>query len=263
MQFLPLDPDFKDATRMLLANIAAARGHPIIDDSGVISYPFNLLLTSATIPSSLATYLDTHHPTLKRLASPNLHKLPSTLKTEHAPWVSGNRAADIEARIRRIWYSDTAYGNGVRSKVLVFCNKSAKVEEFGKYLAAKGMPNVALTSTADARHRGNNHHIDSFLRTPLPRKDTEDTPKAEKKGNHEEEPHVLITTSLLSRGLDFSPDIKNVLIVDPPRNMIDFLHRAGRTGRAGSRGTVVIFGKMKGRGVTKHKEVRKRVNALV
>lgn len=256
------DPDFKDATRMLLADIAAARGHPVTGEEGPVNYPFNLLLTSATIPSSLATYLDTYHPNLKRLASPNLHKLPSTLKTEHAPWMSGNRAADIEARIRRIWYSDTAHGSGVRSKVLVFCNKSAKVAEFGKYLAEKGMPNVALTSTADARKRGNNHHIDSFLRTPLARKPTEDSQKLAKTASTEE-PHVLITTSLLSRGLDFSPDIKNVFIVDPPRNMIDFLHRAGRTGRAGARGTVVIFGKTKGRGVTKHKEVRKKVNALL
>ncbi|KAI0344296.1 P-loop containing nucleoside triphosphate hydrolase protein [Trametopsis cervina] len=255
------DPDFKDATRMLLADIAAARGYPVADENTPTSYPFNLLLTSATIPSSLANYLDTHHPDLKRLASPNLHKLPSSLKTEHAPWTGGNRAADVEARIRQTWFGDTTHGSGVRSKVLVFCNKSAKVEEFGKYLTGKGIPNVALTSTADARKRGTNHHLDGFLRTPLPRPTSVD-PTAAKKPKSEEEPHVLITTSLLSRGLDFSPEIKNVLIVDPPRNMIDFLHRAGRTGRAGSRGTVVIFGKMKGRGVTKHKDVRRKVNAL-
>ncbi|KAI0684096.1 P-loop containing nucleoside triphosphate hydrolase protein [Cytidiella melzeri] len=253
------DPDFRNATRMLLADVAAARGHTFSRDSATTSYPFNLLLTSATIPSSLATYLDTHHPNLKRLASPNLHKLPATVKTEHASWTSGNRAADVEAHIRRTWFGDTAHGSGVRSKVLVFCNKSAKVEELGKYLASKGVPNVALTSTADARKRGNNHHINSFLRTPLPRNSSEDLAKPEKS---EDEPHVLITTSLLSRGLDFSPEIQNVLIVDPPRNMIDFLHRAGRTGRAGARGTVVIFGKTKGRGVTKYKEVRRRVNAL-
>jgi ATP-dependent RNA helicase MRH4, mitochondrial len=219
-----------------------------------------LLLTSATIPSSLATYLDTHHPDLKRLASPNLHKLPPTLKTEHASWTSGNRAADIEARIRRIWYSDTAHGSGVRSKVLVFCNKSAKVEEFGKYLSDKGIPNVALTSTADSRKRGNNNHINSFLRIPLSKQPSEASSQV---GKPDEEPQVLITTSLLSRGLDFSPDIKNVLIVDPPRNMIDFLHRAGRTGRAGSRGTVIVFGKTKGRGVTKYKEAKKKINALI
>ena len=75
-------------------------------------------------------------------------------------------------------------------------------------------------------------------------------------------PHVMITTSLLSRGLDFSPDVKHVFIVDEPRNMIDFLHRAGRSGRAGEQGKVVVFGKTKGRGSEKTKEVRKKVKAL-
>jgi ATP-dependent RNA helicase MRH4 len=73
----------------------------------------------------------------------------------------------------------------------------------------------------------------------------------------------MITTSLLSRGLDFDPSIKHVFIVDEPRNMIDFLHRAGRSGRAGQTGRVVIFGKGKGRGSDKAREVKQRVRALV
>jgi ATP-dependent RNA helicase MRH4 len=76
-------------------------------------------------------------------------------------------------------------------------------------------------------------------------------------------PHVMITTSLLSRGLDFSPNIKHVFIIDEPRNMIDFLHRAGRTGRAGEHGRVVIFGKMEGRGSQRSKAVRTRVKTLL
>ena len=78
----------------------------------------------------------------------------------------------------------------------------------------------------------------------------------------ENEPHVLITTSLLSRGLDFTPDVKHVFVVDAPRNNIDLLHRAGRTARAGLQGTVVIFGKAKGRGADLDKEVRQRVKTL-
>lgn len=242
---------------MILDDITRARG-PAKDAASTSKYPFNLLLTSATIPSALAKYIDKHHPDLTRLASPNLHRLPSSLKTEHASWTSGNRAADVEARIRRIWYSDTTHGVGVRSKVLVFCNRSTKVEELGKYLTEKDIPTIALTSTANTRNKCNNHHIDGFLRKPS----AHYRPSTTESSSDDKEPHVLITTSLLSRGLDFSPDIKNVLIVDPPRNMIDFLHRAGRTGRAGQRGTVVIFGKTKGRGVTKDKEARRRMHAL-
>ena len=78
----------------------------------------------------------------------------------------------------------------------------------------------------------------------------------------DKEPYVLITTSLLSRGLDFSPEIKHVLITDPPRNMVDFLHRAGRTGRAGEWGTVVVFGKSKGRGSSHDKDGMSKVREL-
>jgi ATP-dependent RNA helicase MRH4 len=74
---------------MLLADIAAARGSPVpvIPSSALsstpdseatatsiqsISYPFNFLLTSATIPTSLATYLSNYQPSLICLASPRL-----------------------------------------------------------------------------------------------------------------------------------------------------------------------------------------------
>lgn len=276
------DPDFQESSRLLLSDIAAARGKPLpveaipVPDSPIKpaaiphNYPFNLILNSATIPVSLASYLDTHHPHMKRLVSPNLHHLPSNLKTEHAPWTSGNRPADVEARIKRIWYADVHQGDGKRSKILVFCNKSTKVEEFGKYLQDNGIPNIALTGTSVARHRGNNHHLDGFLRKPLAHSVTSTTKEATSTTDEPTEgakedantPYVLITTSLLSRGLDFSPEIKNVLIVDAPRNMLDFLHRAGRTGRAGEKGTVIIFGKSKGRGAGRDKETKSRVRAL-
>jgi ATP-dependent RNA helicase MRH4, mitochondrial len=273
------DPDFEETTRMLLADIAAARGQPIPAPPKPLKgalpaepapvpydYPFHLLLTSATIPNSLATYLNNHHPNLVRLTSPNLHKLPSTVKTEHASWTGGNRAADVEARIRHIWHKEAHQGRK-RSKVLVFCNKSTRVEEFGQYFTEKGIPNVALTSTANARGRGSNRHLEGFVRVagerPAANSDAGSTSTAASSAESSlEEPHVLFTTSLLSRGLDFSPDIKHVLITDPPRNMVDFLHRAGRTGRAGQWGTVVVFGKSKGRGSAQDKEVMSKVRQL-
>ncbi|KAG1814217.1 hypothetical protein EV424DRAFT_1630734 [Suillus variegatus] len=72
-------------------------------------------------------------------------------------------------------------------------------------------------------------------------------------------PHVLVTTSLLSRGLYFSPMIKHVFIVDKPRNMIDFLHRAGCAGRAGQVGKVAVFGRAKGSGSGRTEEVKEKV----
>ncbi|THH27896.1 hypothetical protein EUX98_g6296 [Antrodiella citrinella] len=274
-----LDPDFQESTRMLLADIAAARGHPVhfqpelnlsstetTVPEEIPDYPFNLLLTTATIPASLATYLDAYHPSLTRLASPNLHRLPHTLKTEYEGWTGGRRNKDIERKIRRIWWEDavaaakpgdivsaeTIPAGSPQSKILIFCNKSIKVEDLGKYLTEMGVPNVALTSTSETRQRGNNHHLDGFLRVRDEAAPAEDPNQF----------HVLITTSLLSRGLDFSPSIKHVFIVDSPRNMVDFLHRAGRSGRAGEKGKVIVFGKEKGRGAGRDNDMKRRVKAL-
>jgi ATP-dependent RNA helicase MRH4, mitochondrial len=267
-------------------------------EAGPLNYPFNLILTSATIPSALASYLDKHHPTLMRLASPNLHHLPKTLQTEYVNWTGGNKFADIERRIRKVWAEDMSSrpaqpGVAPLSKILIFCNKSTKVDDLGAHLEERGIKNVALTSTSDQRKRGSNQHLEGFLQkhtTKAPEETVPETetetetapeptrrtlqphlakssssypPASELKSNPKEEPHVMITTSLLSRGLDFSPSTRHVFIVDEPRNMIDFLHRAGRAGRAGQRGKVVVFGKMKGRGSAKAKDVRKRVGALM
>lgn len=225
-----------------------------------INYPFNLLLTSATIPNSLNLYLEKHHPSLIRLASPHLHHLPKTLQTEYVNWTGGNKFADVERRIRRVWAEDTANASlKSLSKILVFCNKSSKVLEMSEYLSEQGIKNVAMTSQSENRGRGSNKHLAGFLRKDD--EDHEDTSKSST--NVKDSAHVMITTSLLSRGLDFSPWIKHVFIVDEPRNMIDFLHRAGRSGRAGQSGKVVLFGKMTGRGSSKLADMRKRVGALV
>ncbi|RPD56286.1 P-loop containing nucleoside triphosphate hydrolase protein [Lentinus tigrinus ALCF2SS1-7] len=281
------DPDFQEQTRLILSEVAAARGHPVpyeptldlsTDEPATpLNYPFNFILTSATIPSALAAYLDRFHPSLTRLASPNLHKLPPKLKTEFVSWTGGNRDADIEHQLRRVWATDAEKGRP-KSKVLVFCNKGTRVEALGEALREKGIPNVALTKGGDARLRGSNHHLDGFLRVrnaaasePLAAPQAEEEAESEKKDKEKKEkekekaqetPSVMITTSLLSRGLDFAPDVQHVFIVDEPRNMVDFLHRAGRSGRAGQDGKVVVFVKDKGRGSDKAREVQEKVGAL-
>jgi ATP-dependent RNA helicase MRH4 len=299
-----LDPDFQEVTQTLLADISSARGHPIEvkssdsllsstapNDSSPprdpLSYPFNLILTSATIPKSLASYLDYHHPDLIRLTSPNVHQLPRNLKTEYVSWTGGNKFADIEHQCRKVWASDDAVWRMVKpdspttlSKILIFCNKNTKVVELAGHLEQSGIKCVALTSTSDQRKRGSNKHLEGFLRpvqiNPDPARVSSSSlrssyAKRESKGEVNEAilrdpkltPHVMITTSLLSRGLDFAPELEHVFIVDEPRNMVDFLHRAGRSGRAGKKGKVVIFTKMKGRGSARSLKVKERVRTVM
>ncbi|KAJ7653305.1 hypothetical protein DFH06DRAFT_1417946 [Mycena polygramma] len=365
------DSDFQETTRLLLADIAKARGRdvtftplpvgllrpappapePVLatsrqkekdkkaeekektekaqskalvkHDKSAISplhYPFNFIVTSATIPNWLSSYLNAYHPALQRLVSPNLHHLPKSLKTEYVGWTGGNKNADIERRLRKVWAVDAADGLGPvpgslgdMSKVLIFCNKNNKVEDLGAFLEEKGIKNVQLGSASPNRQRGSNKHLDGFLKRPAREvkekplddwssswladedatenadvanvaEDATTPPEVAKskdaprslvpilkqgraapavKNDPMNVPHVMITTSLLSRGLDFAPNIKYVFIVDEPRNMIDFLHRAGRTGRAGANGKVVIFGKLEGRGSQRSRDVKQKIRALV
>ena len=161
-----------------------------------------------------------------------------------------------------------------KSKVIIFCNKSVKAEAIGNHLIEHGIPAVPLirtiaeSSNAEippsegkeqtevsgvrtggrrkpaVRSRNNDNAIAPFLRSRKP--DGTITPDTPLKPQSENDPLVLVTTSLLSRGLDFNSSVKHVFIVDEPKNMVDFLHRAGRTGRAGQAGKVVIFAHKRG-----------------
>lgn len=49
---------------------------------------------------------------------------------------------------------------------------------------------------------------------------------------------VLIATDIASRGLDVK-DIDYVINYDMPQNIEDYIHRIGRTARAGKSGTAI------------------------
>ena len=51
---------------------------------------------------------------------------------------------------------------------------------------------------------------------------------------------ILIATSVAARGLDVK-QLKLVVNYDAPNHLEDYVHRAGRTGRAGNKGTAVTF----------------------
>ena len=51
---------------------------------------------------------------------------------------------------------------------------------------------------------------------------------------------ILICTDLLARGIDFK-GVKLVINYDFPNSMINYIHRVGRTGRAGTTGKAITF----------------------
>lgn len=49
-------------------------------------------------------------------------------------------------------------------------------------------------------------------------------------------PLVMVCTDLAARGLDFGCRVDHIVNFDFPRSNVDYLHRAGRTARAGAKG---------------------------
>jgi len=52
--------------------------------------------------------------------------------------------------------------------------------------------------------------------------------------------HVLVATDIAARGIDIQ-DLSTVVNYDLPRSPVDYIHRIGRTGRAGADGVAVSF----------------------
>ncbi|KAJ9105068.1 hypothetical protein QFC19_003700 [Naganishia cerealis] len=235
-------PQFEEETQQIVDIITKQR------EEGSLPAP-SIILSTATVPPSLISHTKTHMPDIQKILSPTLHKLPSKLKTNFVPWSgSGNKLADVAHEVKRMFAADAAerrmaedtQGRKLeKAKMLIFCNAPHKVQALQKVLADKGVPAHAINGDADERIRGSNGVLDQFLLKPG---QTESSAKPGRSEDHTKSPRVLITTSLLSRGLDFAPSVKHVLLIDEPRDILDFMHRAGRTGRAGQQGTVTIFG---------------------
>jgi ATP-dependent RNA helicase DDX21 len=51
---------------------------------------------------------------------------------------------------------------------------------------------------------------------------------------------TIVATNVAARGLDF-PDIQLVVQTQPPKEVESFIHRSGRTGRAGKSGINVLL----------------------
>lgn len=51
---------------------------------------------------------------------------------------------------------------------------------------------------------------------------------------------ILIATDVIGRGIDF-PNVSYIFNYDMPKNIDDYIHRIGRTGRCGNEGNAISF----------------------
>lgn len=228
-----LDEGFRPDTTAVLDAVRAARDAEV-------------LFATATIPRSVTAYLDAAFPTRTTLASPHLHKLPARLTARFVD-PGGSKDMAILKELFRIFTTPTCADD----QVLIFRDRRTSVEQLSRFLRERNVDHVAFTGDADARADRTDPRLARFLHRPYA------TPPPDA-----DAPRVLITTSVLSRGLDFGPHLRHVFVPDAGRrgrtsvhnanhNALELLHRAGRSARAGRPGTVVLFDKSSAPGHSK------------
>jgi ATP-dependent RNA helicase DeaD len=102
-------------------------------------------------------------------------------------------------------------------KVMIFCNTKSWAESLGRILEKKGMPAASIHSGLSQQRR--NAVIQEF--------------KTGKIG-------ILVATDVAARGLHID-NVSHVINYDLPKNAKDYVHRIGRTGRAGEEGDAISF----------------------
>lgn len=105
----------------------------------------------------------------------------------------------------------------LKSSVLVFADSKESCVAIGRLLGNHGFSSDFVHGDMNSGHR--NRILREFREGQI---------------------QVLVTTDLLARGLDV-PELKHVINYDLPYKAEDFLHRIGRTARAGNEGTAITF----------------------
>jgi ATP-dependent RNA helicase DDX5/DBP2 len=103
------------------------------------------------------------------------------------------------------------------SKCLVFTGTKRIADEITRFLRQDGWP--ALSIHGDKQQQERDWVLNEFKTGKSP---------------------IMVATDVASRGIDVR-DITHVLNYDYPNNSEDYVHRIGRTGRAGAKGTAITF----------------------
>ncbi|EJD06476.1 DEAD-domain-containing protein [Fomitiporia mediterranea MF3/22] len=122
---------------------------------------------------------------------------------------------DFEKRNKLVKHLD--YISTQNAKVLIFTATKRVADDITKYLRQDGWPALAIHGDKEQRER--------------------DWVLGEFKGGRSP---ILIATDVASRGLDVK-DVGFVINYDFPNNCEDYIHRIGRTGRAGQKGIAYTF----------------------
>jgi superfamily II DNA/RNA helicase len=172
----------------------------------LVPFTRQTLFFTATMPAEIRRITEQflHNPVKVEVAKPATTVaaiLQQLVKT-------GREPHDKRDTLRRTIRAADSFKNAI-----IFCNRKREVAQLHRSLVRHGFNAVALHGDLDQSAR--TAALDSF---------------------RSGESKLLIASDVAARGLDI-PDVSHVFNFDVPHHADDYVHRIGRTGRAGKTGT--------------------------
>ncbi|MGA2793415.1 MAG: DEAD/DEAH box helicase [Roseiarcus sp.] len=176
----------------------------------LVPFTRQTLFFSATMPPEITRLVDTflHNPI--RIEVARAATSPTTITQSLVR--SGSSPEEKRATLRRLIRTAENFKNAI-----IFCNRKRDVAVVYRSLEKHGFSVAALHGDLDQRARM--AALDSF------RNDTV---------------QLLVCSDVAARGLDI-PDVSHVINYDAPHHPEDYVHRIGRTGRAGKLGVALTI----------------------
>src|SRR3954465_2524249 len=165
------------------------------------------LLFSATMPGPIKKLAD------KFLTGPKTIEVarPATANVS-----IDQRLLKVDSRRKKQVLTDRLKGNDVRS-ALVFCNRKTTVRELAQSLKRSGLNGSEIHGDMEQPERI--RELERFKAGDI---------------------NILVASDVAARGLDIK-DVSHVFNYDVPWHPDDYIHRIGRTGRAGKTGIAITL----------------------
>ena len=168
------------------------------------------MLFSATMPAEI-----------QKLASTILHDPVEVKIAVSKPAEKIAQSAYICYEVQKLGIIQSLFADAKPERVLVFASSKLKVKDIARALGRIGKTNGFTVGE---------------MHSDLTQPERDQVMRDFKSG----QVNILVATDIVSRGIDID-DIRLVINFDVPHDCEDYVHRIGRTARAGSEGAAITF----------------------
>lgn len=164
------------------------------------------LLFSATLPPHIIKLADRYQKSPQRIAVGSIHTPIERIKQDVLQMTTAEKYGNLLAELQKR-----------EGSIILFVKTKHGADKMTKKLEKEGHTAGAIHGNLNQNQR--NRAIQAF---------------------RDKKFRVMVATDVAARGLDI-PHIEHVINYDLPQVAEDFIHRVGRTGRAGAEGSAVSF----------------------